>query len=211
MNFNSRLCNPTGEVVKINWHAGININIQPDDHYDLDYRQMEDFQKGRPGSEEMEELMNHHGIFIRDPDRAYEAQALEALRLSFRSRKNQYDGVVADLRKRRAVEGISENPDAFAEILGQMGYVAFKKRMDALKRRIDFLEKSVGEEIITVREKLDPERTLVFLDPPKVFVSKTALQMFLNDEGNEEIKAQYESWFAAQQEVVGTDEGAREV
>jgi hypothetical protein len=211
MNFNSRLCNPTGEVVKINWHAGININIQPDDHYDLDYRQMEDFQKGRPGSEEMEELMNHHGIFIRDPDRTYESQALEALRLSFRSRKSQYDGIVADLRKRRAVEGISENPEAFEEIITQMGYASFKKRMDAIGRRIKFLEKAVGEEVKVVREKLDPERTLVFLDPPKVFTSKVALQMFLNDEGNEGIKEQYFSWLDAQREAEVTDASEREV
>ena len=69
MNFNSRLCNPSGEVVKINWHAGINIRIEPDDFIDLNYRQMEDFQDGKPGSEEMKETMNHYGIFIRDPDR----------------------------------------------------------------------------------------------------------------------------------------------
>jgi hypothetical protein len=200
MNFNSRLCNATGEEVKLNWHAGINIRILPDDFIDLNYRQMEDFQDGKPGSEEMKETMNHYGIFIRDPDRSYESQALEALRLAYRSRKAQYDGAVADLRKRRAAEGLASDPDAFETTLEHMGYVSFRKRMEALFTRIKFLEQHAEVEKAKVRQEIDPERTLIFLNPPKVFITKTALQMFLNDPGNEEIKEKYESWFAAQKQ-----------
>jgi hypothetical protein len=201
MNFNSRLCNPTGEEVKINWHAGINIRIRPDDFIDLNYRQMEDFQDGKPGSEEMKETMNHYGIFIRDPDRVYENQALEALNLAYRSRKAQFDAAAADLRKRRAAEGLPTDPEAFEATLDHMGYGSYRKRMNAIFARIKFLERHVASEKVKIRQEIDPERTLIFLNPPKVFVTKMALQMFLADEGNEEIKEKYESWLAAQKQA----------
>lgn len=192
------LCNPTPFDVKIDWHQGIAITIPADGSIDLSgqlgVEQMDDFRDGKPGSEAVKEIMNHYGIFLRDFSRTYESQALEGLSASIRSKESMYNEFVNTHRKNRAQQGISENEEAFEEILRQYGYIKLREELGLLKSRVNFLRKSIGDEPAAVREKLDPERTLMFTDPPRVFASKMALQMFLNDPGNEKLKRQYESF-----------------
>lgn len=192
------LCNPTPFDVKIDWHQGIAITIPADGSIDLSgqlgVEQMDDFRDGKPGSEAVKEIMNHYGIFLRDFSRTYESQALDGLSASIRSKESMYNEFVNTHRKNRAQQGISENEEAFEEILRQYGYTKLREEIGLLKSRVNFLRKSIGDEPAAVREKLDPERTLMFTDPPRVFASKMALQMFLNDPGNEKLKRQYESF-----------------
>lgn len=194
------ICNPTPWDVKMDWHQGICINVPADGSMDLSGQigvdQMDDFREGKPGSEAVQELMNHYGIFLRDFTKTYEAQALTAIKASIRSREVSYNEFVNNLRKNRAQQGISDNQEAFDEIVRQYGYAKVKDQIDALKRRVKFLEKAIGDEPASVREKLDPERTLMFTDPPRIFPTKLALEMFLNDPGNEKIKREYENFMA---------------
>lgn len=87
----NRLFNPTKLLVDWNYHRGISIKIQPDSYFDLSNDQLIDFQGGNPGSEGISQLMNEYGIFLRDTDRTYEAQALEALRSCHKAKKTHYE------------------------------------------------------------------------------------------------------------------------
>ena len=194
------LCNATPFLVKIDWHAGICLTIEPDGSLDLSgqlgVEQMDDFRDGKPGSEAVQELMKHWGIFLRDHSRTYESQALDVIRAATRSREIMYNEFVNNLRKGRAREGISENPEAFEELIRQSGYAKVRTEIDILKGRVKFLEKEIGDTPAVVRERLDPERTLMFTDPPRIFPTKVALQMFLNDPGNDKVKKQYDAYMA---------------
>ena len=194
------LCNACPWEVKVEWHQGICLTIEPDGHLDLmgqlGVEQLDDFREGKPGSEAVQELMKHWGIFLRDHSRTYESQALDAMRSAVRSREVMYNEFINNMRKGRAREGISENPEAFEELVRQSGYAKVRTEIDTLKNRIKFLEKEIGDTPAIVREQLDPERTLMFTDPPRIFPTKLALQMFLHDSGNEKVKRQYDAYMA---------------
>ena len=192
-NIQNRLHNPTPFDVKINWHAGIRIVVKADDFKDLDVNQMDDFRDGKPGSEEVQEMMNHYGLFLRD-----------ALNRSIRSKNAQYKAAVDSLRVQRAAQGVPEDAGAFDEIVETMGLKALKKDVVALEKRAKFLSGHVeAERGSTNRESFDPTKTLLFTDPPRTFPSAVALQMFVNDAGTEEIKALYEQQM---KELVGDGE-----
>lgn len=188
------LCNPTPFEVKINWHQGINILLKPDDEVELTVEQMDDFRDGKPGYEAVRMEMDHEGVFLRDPTRTYESQALVSLRASLRSKKSQYDDAVSHLRRRRAAEGISENQEALDEIIRQQGYSTLQKKIELLRHRIDFLGREVEEDFERpVHEEFDPDTTVILPDGTfKKFQSKVALAMFLSDPGNEPLKAHHE-------------------
>jgi len=207
-NVQNRLCNSTPFPVKINWHAGINIIVPSDNYVDLTIEQMDDFREGKPGSEAVREVMHHSGIFLRDADRTYESQALEAIKLSLRSKKSQYDGVVNNLRRSRAQNGITENAEAFEEILASMGYVALRGEIELLQSRSKFLSQHVEVAEAVVHQSFDPERTLVFLDPPREFPSVVAMQMFLNE--NPDMQKQRDEYLSALKEAED-EAGSREV
>lgn len=198
MNFTNRLVNPTPFSVEWKWNAGIDITINPDSSVDLSTDQAKDFQRGLPGSEKVQDSMRELGLFIQDMDRPYEVQALEALRACADHLNRRYNDMVNRLRRDRAEKGISENPEAFQEIVDQTGYGNLKKRADAISARAKFLGKTLDElQEKTTVQKIDPDRTVPFLNPPKVFPSPLALQMFLRDKGNEEVKKKWEEWHAA--------------
>lgn len=210
MNLSNRLCNPTPFTVEIRWHAGIEIKIEPDSYVDLDVNQMDDFRDGKPGSEEVQLTMRQLGIFLRDADRSYEAQSLEAIQGAIGAKEARYNEVVQNLRKTRAAQGINDNVEAFDETLRHMGVARLKEDIEVLKKRADFLQPHVvaEEQKVAIHQQLDPHRTLVFLDPPKVFPTKLALQMFLNDPGNAKVKAEYEEWLAAYEEELAREDNA---
>lgn len=199
MNLSNRLCNPTPFPVELRWHAGIEICIEPDGFVDLDVNQMDDFRQGKPGSEEVQLTMQQLGIFLRDADRSYEAQALEAIEGAISMKMARYNEVVQNLRRTRAASGLHDSDEAFEETLVQMGVARLREDTEVLKSRAKFLRPHVEDEAAktAVHQQFDPERTLVFLDPPKVFPTKLSMQMFLNDPGNAAIKAEYEEWLEA--------------
>jgi hypothetical protein len=191
----NKLCNPTKTIVDWNWHGGIHIKIQPDDSYTLSNDQLKDFQPGQPGSEAIQQLMNEYGIFLRDMDRTYEAQALEALKLCHRANKTHYEESTGNLRRSRASQGIAENETALEETFRQLGLVALREKVEGLAFRIKQFEGAVSEQKKTVQQDtVDPDRTLLFTDPPKTFETKFALQVFLSEPENAGLKVQYDNW-----------------
>jgi len=198
----NRLFNPTPFDVDIAWDKGVHIKIKADGHYDLTTQQLQDFQPGQPGSEAVQMLMNDHGIFLRDTDRTYEAQALECLRACRRSRNSHYEEATNNLRRSRAAAGIVDNPEALEETFRQLGLagenngrLGLREQVQRIDARIKALEKEVATQKQTVAsEKIDPDRTLIFTDPPRTFETKFALQMFLSEPENKELKAKYSAW-----------------
>lgn len=191
----NKLCNPTKAIVDWNWHGGIHIKIQPDDSYTLSNDQLKDFQPGQPGSEAIQQLMNEFGIFLRDYDRTYEAQALEALRLCHRAKRTHYEESTGNLRRSRASQGIAENDAALEETFRQLGLVTLRETVAGLAFRIAQFEAAVSDQKKNVQaDAIDPDRTLLFVDPPKVFETKFALSVFLSEPENAEIKVKYDAW-----------------
>ena len=191
----NRLCNPTKSEVDWNWHGGIHIKIKPDSHFDLSNAQLIDFQPGNPGSEAIQQLMNEYGIFLRDTDRTYEAQALECLRNCHKAKKTHYEEATNNLRRSRASAGIVDNPEALEETFRQLGLVALRDQVDGLAFRIKQFEKAVAEQKSTKQsDQIDPDRTLLFVDPPKVFETKFALSVFLSEPENAKLKEKYDAW-----------------
>lgn len=191
----NRLCNPTPFDVKWNWHLGIVIPILADGHFDLNNQQLPDFQPGQPGSENIKQLMDELGLFLRDTDRSYEAQALECLRACHKAMKTHYEEATNNVRKNRASGGIVDNPAALEEIYRQMGLVALREKVDKLAFRVKLFQEAVNEQKAEKKTSdIDPDRTLLFTDPPKTFETKFALQVFLNEPGNEEIRERYTRW-----------------
>jgi hypothetical protein len=177
----NRLCNPTSEAVEIKWHRGIVITIQPDSFVDLAVEQMDDFRPGKPGSEEVQMLMDGYGIFLMDSDVDYDTQALNALERCHRSNNGMYRERINDLKRSRSAAGIKEDDETFEENLRQMGLVSLKKKVDALDNRVKFYKKVVSEKKETKSRsgQLDPERTLFLTEgPPKEFPSKASKALF---------------------------------
>jgi hypothetical protein len=139
--------------------------------------------------------MNELGIFLRDTDKTYEAQALEALRLAHRAKKTHYEEATGNLRRSRASQGIVDNPEALEETFRQLGLVALRDTVEGLAFRIKQFEGAVAEQKKTVqRDAVDPDRTLLFVDPPKIFETKFALNVFLSEPENAALKVKYDAW-----------------
>ena len=191
----NRLTNATPFHVDIPWDKGVSIKIDPDGHYDLSNIQLVDFQPGQPGSETIQNIMNDYGIFLRDTDRTFEAQALEALVACRRSKNTHYEDSTNRIRNTRAAAGIVDNPEALTETFRQLGLLNIKEQVERLDRRIAALRAEVATQKTSVSaEKMDPDRTLIFVDPPKVFATPFALKMFLGEPENKDLKKQYDAW-----------------
>jgi hypothetical protein len=203
-NVSSRLCNPTPFDVDWCWHAGIVITIPKDGHTDLDYRYVHDFREGNPGSEAVLDMMDHLGIFLRDYDFSYETQALKSINASLKSKKGQYNQAIENFKTKRASLGIKDEPEAFEATLRAAGYagvredgsLGLREQIEKLEHRKAIYTEAVSAQKVEAKTKdLDPEVTLIFVNPPKVFDSPVALRVFLSEPGNESIKAQYEAWY----------------
>lgn len=200
-NIQNRLCNASGFEVEIRWHAGIDILIPGDGWVDLEANQMGDFRDGQPGSEAVRETMDHFALFLRDADRTYEAQMLEAVQRSVRSKETLHKGVVANLRKSRLSEGLNDTAEVFEELLESVGQVELRKQIEALKRREKTLAKHVSAEAADkpVHEDLDPKKTLFFEDGTyKLFATEIALEIYLGEPGRTDLKKRHEEFLAAQ-------------
>ena len=194
-NVSNRLCNPTQFRCVWPYDKGVKLVIEPDGHLDLPVEVMDDFRPDKPGADAVKVQMDQYGIFLRDPTRPYEHQAVEAIASAVKSLGTMYEEAHANLRRRAASQGTYDE-EAFAETLRQNGYAALKERVDDLKGRLEKYQKVLGEEK-SVHQEFDPERTLIFLDPPKEFDSKVAMDIFLDE--NPELKAQQEAYLAAQE------------
>ncbi len=196
-NVTNTLCNPTQFQVKWNYGRGIILVIEPDGQLGLSVEMMDDFVPTKPGYEAIKSLMDQYGIFLLDPSRPYEHQAIEALTACVKVNRSIYNDCKNNMRRRASAQGAYDEK-SFAETLEQMGYADLNRRVDALESRLEMYKSRVEAEKV-VHEKYDPEKTLMCEDPPKVFASKIAMEIWLEE--HPESKAKHEAWLGAEKKA----------
>jgi hypothetical protein len=200
MNITNRLCNATKFNAVINWHAGIDITVPGDGFVDLDINQADDFRAGKPGSEEVQLLMDAKGIFLRDMDLPFEVQALACLHRCLKAKRTQYVESVNNIKARRAQQGIHDSEEALKEMLRQLNFHRLEEQIDSITTRIRFYEKKLQpEDRKSVRERVDPKKTIPWTNPPKTFETELQCQMWLEEQGEEDQK-RHAAWVAANEE-----------
>lgn len=193
MAYTTKLANPTPWDVKIDWDRGIRIRIPAFSHADLTSRQAEDFVKTQPGSDAVQEILNYHGLFLVDPDRPYDNQALEALTNSRNAKKNQFESAYKRLVDSRAATGMRPDENILEEILKTLGLITIREKVQVLEKQISKFREAVGPgEERNVRPQLDPARTILVTEPPREFPSVAAMKFFLDQ--NPEIKVKHEAF-----------------
>jgi hypothetical protein len=196
MAYAAKLCNPTPWLVKLPWDKGVVINVPEFGEATLNMQQMDDFKPGKPGSENVLNLLGYHGLFLFDVDRPYDNQALEAITTCWKAKKFQYDEAVARLKRARSSQGIQDDPELLEEVLDQMGLSQVRDKVEVLKEQIDKYTKIVGADHV-VGVQMDPKRTVYAMEPPREFPSIAAMEFFL--EQNPEIAAKHEAFKRQQQ------------
>jgi G:T/U-mismatch repair DNA glycosylase len=193
MALTARLENPTPWDVKLDWDRGIKIRIPAFGNVDLGMQQMDDFRENKPGSEAVQETLHYHGLFLLDSDRPYDNQAVEALRYAREAKKAQHDAATRNITDRRAAQGIAPNEEALEETFRMQGLGTLKEKIATLENQIKALEEAIGpQRERSIREQLDPKRTIFVMDPPREFPSVAAMNFFL--ETDPEIKAKHEAF-----------------
>lgn len=201
MGLTNKLMNPTPFKVSLPYEKGIVLKLEPFGSKDLTMQQMDDFRDGKPGSENVQEVLNYFGLFLYDADRPYNNQALQALRASHRAKserfKNAREGV---LQRSVNLPGGGADVD---EQLERLGFAGLRREIEVLEQQIKKYEASVtdddGGRVVT---KLDPTRTIFVMDPPTEFPSKEAMEFFLEQPENAEVRARHEEFVTAQQGAV---------
>jgi len=196
MAYAAKLCNPTAWAVKLDWEKGIKIVVPEFGSADLTMQQTDDFRPGKPGSENVLNLLDYHGLFLFDVDRPYDNQALESLRKAHGAKKFQYDEAVGRLKARRSSQGIHEDAEVLEEVLEQMGLARIRDMVKVLAEQIAKYEEIIGADHV-IATQLDPNRTVFVLEPPREFPSQAAMEFYL--EQNPEVSAKHEA-FKRQQE-----------
>jgi len=197
LNYSNRLCNPTPFPVEWPYDKGVVLKIEPDGHLDVPANIVEDFRPDQPGHDAVKSQMDQYGIFLRDPTKPYEVQAIEAIGAAVKSTQGMYDDAYNNMRRRAAAQG-TYDAEAFEETLKQNGYVNLREKAESLRKRLEIYKGKVKVEEV-VYEEYDPEKTLVFLDPPKEFDSKIAMEVFLDE--NPKVKKQHEAWLEAERQA----------
>lgn len=193
MAYSSKLCNPTPFKVEINWDRGVDVIVEAYGASELTMQQMDDCRPGKPGSAEIKHTLDYFGVFLLDSDRPYDNQALDACERSLRAKKEQYDAVVLNLTNSRAAQGIAVNDDAMEETLRLMGYLDKRKEIEALGDAVKAFREAVGDQPeASLRQQLDPKRTVFVTDPPRQFPSVASMEFFLTQ--NPEIDARHKAF-----------------
>jgi hypothetical protein len=209
MAFVNKLVNPTPWKVKIPYDRGTFLVIEADGEYEFANADMQrDFEPGQPGSEEIRKLIDSNGVFLLNPDLSYDLQALRALQATYKYKKSLRDEMIQRLRDGRIATGRAIDDGTLEEAVESAGYgvklnirtgiPGVQGQLDAIQKRIKFLEKAVETDPTRgyVKEQLDPTRTCFVTNPPRQFSSKTGLLMFLEE--NPTIKAQHDKYLKAQ-------------
>jgi hypothetical protein len=189
----ARLVNPTPFDVKIPYERGVYINIPSDGDCELSMGQLDDFRPGKPGSEAARKLLDFEGVFLQDTDLSYDLQALRALEVAVRERKDRIKTFTDRTRNSRIAGGATVDDATMEDLIQNSGYGRMINDVAKLESRIKTLQVVVSADTSkgSVRQNLDPERTCFVINPPRQFPSKTALAMFLTE--HPDIAAQHEA------------------
>lgn len=198
MALTNKLCNPTPWNVTLPYEKGIILKIPRFGEHDLTMQQMDDYRDGKPGSENVQEVLNYFGLFLFDSDRPYNNQALRALKASYQAKTERLNQV-----KRGIVERSANLPGGGADVdeqIRRLGFAGLEREIEVLREQIKKYERSVVEEETRVTKQLDPTRTIFVMDPPTEFPSKEAMEFFLEQPENADIKAKHEQLLGEQAE-----------
>lgn len=209
MAYVNKLINPTPWKVEIPYDRSTYITVEPDGEFEfLNSDQQKDFEPGQPGAEEVRHLLDHHGLFLLNPDLSYDLQALRALQASYKAKKANYEEFVQTIRQRAMAAGQTIDTSTLEESIqssgygdrvnGRTGMPGLRGQLEALDKRINFLKKAVESDPTRghIRDKFDPDRTCFVTNPPRQFSSPTALAMFLEE--NPAIREKHEQFVKAQ-------------
>ena len=199
MSLTTKLANPTQWSVKLPYEKGVAIIIPAFGFAELTMRQLDDYKDGKPGSEAIRQILDYDGLFVVDSDRPYDHQALEALKRCHRAKKAQHDEAVKDLMSKRVQAGVGKDPEAFEGALELSGQKGLRDKVNALQEQITAYETAIGSDTErSVRQQLDPERTVFVMDPPTEYPSVAAMNFFLDMPENEELKNRHIAYREAQ-------------
>lgn len=193
MAFSNKLHNPTPFKVNFNYHKGINFVIDPFSHIDLKMEYVEDFVKDRPGYENVYNEIVMYGVFLEDPNRSYEAQALEALKASLQVREQMVKDVTDNIRKSMAAMGNSFTPEIVDEQLKLSGVFRIQQENKELKELVSVYANVVEQQNpVSSVKTYDLTKTIVVVNPPKEFPTKEAMNFFLSK--HPDIKQKHEEY-----------------
>lgn len=196
MGLTNKLCNPTPFKQKFHYGAGTETNIEPLSTIELHYTQMGDFVPSKPGWPAIKETLEYQGLFVYDPDRPYDNQALEAITKSRDLKIERYRAGKEEMKNAIARQGLQFSEDALNERLARAGYARLQAEIKELDAQIEYYTKIVKTEELNVAKKysLDPKRTVFILNPPREFPSEGAMHYFLNRPENQALKEKHEAW-----------------
>ncbi len=179
----ARLVNPTPFDVKIPYERGVYINIPSDGDVELSMQQLDDFRPGKPGSEAARKLLDFEGVFLQDTDLSYDLQALTALQIAVRERKDRIKTFIDRTRNSRIAGGATVDDATMEDLIKNSGYGRMQNDVDRMVLRVKTLQNVVKEDSSggAVRQNLDPKRTLFVINPPRQFPSVTAMEMYLSE------------------------------
>lgn len=205
MAYSAKLMNPTPWDVELNYEKGVVLVVPAFGSVDLTMQQLDDYRPDKPGSEAVYEELDFHGLFLMDSDRPYDNQALEAIEKSLRKKRELYNSKLQTHRDRAARQGINVDEDTINNLMRQMGMFQLDEKIQSLRKLSEQYGNVVEDENARRRHKLDPERTVFAMSPPREFPSTTARKFFL--EQNPEIAAK-EAEFRAALEDAEAEEAA---
>lgn len=196
MNITNRLCNPTPFTVEWPYDKGVILTIPAYGHLDLETSQMiEDFRPDSQGSESVGLLMRDYGLFLRDPSVPYEVQALKAIENCTRSKQEMCRMARDGMEKAMAATG-NFNQTAVDKQFERLGFKRIEEQVALLEKKAEFYRSQIQDTSRPLHRQFDPERTLLFLNPPREFETKIAMLSYLED--HPEHKALQEKFLAAQ-------------
>jgi hypothetical protein len=194
MAWSNKLCNPTPFHVSFPYSSGLSLEIPPFGEIQLrDQAQVTDFLPNVPGAETIQNLCDVYGIFLRDNDRPYQAQAIEAIRRTIRVKEERYSS--AYNRQREAMAAAGHKDDAvIEEQMKRIGLVTLREKTEVLKKQLSQYEAKFTEEV-RAAETYDPARTIFAgVDQPKEFPTKEAMEFYLSLPENKAVKKAHEEF-----------------
>ena len=192
----TKLCNPTPIDAEIHYEAGKVLKVPAFEEIPLTLQQMDDYRPDKPGSEDALEDLIPWGVFLKDDDRTYEDQALEALNKAIEQKELRFKEGVTNMQRlesRRPGGGNTEE-EAVVEFLEfgplQKEIEIFKSIQSQYKQEV---EATGGRRI---REQIDPNLAVFFANnKPKVFPTKSARDWYLS-QATDEIVAEHEEYMS---------------
>ena len=131
-----KMVNPTPFDVKIPYERGVYISIPADGEVGLSMQQFDDFRPGKPGSEAAKKLLDFEGVFVADSDLSYDYQALQALQIAVRERKERIKTFIDRTRNSRIKGGATVDDATMEDLIENTGYGRMSKDVEKMESKL---------------------------------------------------------------------------